>query len=147
MVVAFQCNCSYRYTRERRQAVARINVRCQYRGGRWGWGGVKCDQCCAQWAFNYSSWRTVILMSDISNLLLVTWEQCVSYKLLLLVTSSCLNNWLWERESLCETGINRMAECMGTLLQDTYFTFFECQKIVEWAQISFMLGPGWSCTT
>lgn len=29
-------------------------------------------------------WRMVILMSVISNLLLVTWEQHVSYKLLLL---------------------------------------------------------------
>lgn len=61
-------------------------------------------------------WRTVILMSVVSNLLLVTWEQHVSYKLLLLATSSCLNNWLGERESLCETGVNRMVECMGTSL-------------------------------
>lgn len=37
-------------------------------------------------------WRMVILVSVISNLLLVTWEQHVSYKLLLLVTSSCPNN-------------------------------------------------------
>lgn len=36
--------------------------------------------------------RMVILMSVISNLLLVTWEQHVFYKLLLLVTSSCPNN-------------------------------------------------------
>jgi len=61
-------------------------------------------------------WRTVILMSVISNLLLVTWEQHVSYKLLLLAISSCLNNWLRETQSLCETGVNRMAECMHTLL-------------------------------
>lgn len=53
-------------------------------------------------------WRTVTLMSVISNLLLVSWEQHASYKLLPLVTSSGRNNGLGGRTSPCETGVNRM---------------------------------------
>lgn len=56
-------------------------------------------------------WRTVTLMSVISNLLLDSWEQYAFYKLLPLVTNSGQNNWLGGRTSPCETGVNRMAEC------------------------------------
>lgn len=47
------------------------------------------------------------------------------------------------RESLCEMGVSRVAVCEHIVIGHTLYGF-ECQKLVEWAQISFMLGSGWS---
>lgn len=96
MVVAFQCNCSCRCTsKRRRQEKWQVPV----------WGRVvlllNVISAVHSGLSTTPFWRTVILMPVISNLLLVTWEQHVSYKLLLLVTSSGLNNWLRERENAC----------------------------------------------